>query len=109
LAKLQKWVKGFDTVDPSKFRWSNARTHAPGTGACFLHSEQYESWLGNAGSLLWLHGMPGRGKSVLSTTVLQRICNQQQLGPGIAVAYFFFSFKVEASRDPDNLILSLIT
>jgi hypothetical protein len=53
--------------------------------------------------------MPGRGKSVLSTTVLQRICNQQQLGPGIAVAYFFFSFKVEASRDPDNLILSLIT
>jgi hypothetical protein len=84
-------------------------THAPGTGAWFLHSEQFESWLRNAQSLLWLHGMPGRGKSVLSATILQRICNQQQLEPGIAVAYFFFSFRVEASRDPDNLILSLIT
>jgi hypothetical protein len=109
LAKLQKWVKEFRTFDPSRLRWSNAKTHVPGTGAWFLHSEQYGSWLRDAQSVLWLHGMPGRGKSVLSTTILQQICNQQQNEPGIAVAYFFFSFKVEASRDPDNLILSLIT
>ena len=109
MAKLQKWVKEFDTIDPSRLRWRNAKTHMPGIGAWLFNSKQYTSWLGNARSLLWLHGMLGRGKSVLSSTILERVRNLQQNEPGIAVAYIFLSFKVEASRDPDNLLLSLIT
>jgi hypothetical protein len=35
------------------------------TGNWFIKGDTYKEWLNNPNSFLWLHGIPGCGKSVL--------------------------------------------
>lgn len=41
------------------------RLHQKDTGDWFIRSEVYQKWKGNGSSFLWVHAIPGCGKSVL--------------------------------------------
>jgi adenylylsulfate kinase-like enzyme len=41
------------------------------TGLWCLDREQYASWKTDDASLLWQYGIPGSGKTILSSTILQ--------------------------------------
>ena len=62
------------------------------TGLWFLESDQYTEWKTDAASFLWLYGIPGCGKTILSSTILQNVLQHCDSDPGKAVAYFFFDF-----------------
>jgi len=59
----------------------------------FLESEQYAKWKASPSSFLWLHGIPGCGKTILSSTVIEDILQHCTNDPGKAAAYFYFDFK----------------
>ena len=63
------------------------------TGDWFLNSGAYRDWLSETDSFLWLHGIPGCGKTVLSATIVQNALEYCGNRPNSIVLYFFFDFK----------------
>ncbi len=78
------------------------------TGLWFLKSDQYVKWKTVAASSLWLYGIPGCGKTVLSSTVIQSVLQHCGDDPGKVVAYFYFDFNDVQKRDPERMVRSLI-
>lgn len=78
------------------------------TGDWFLKGPAYREWIVSPQSILWLHGSPGSGKSVLCASVLQ------DLGEGCAangtpqVINFFFDFSAQDRQDVGFLLCSLL-
>ena len=67
-------------------------TPFPGTGEWFLESDAYRNWAsGNGPSLLWCHGPPGVGKSVLASVALQHLTETLEAEP-VCLLYYFCDF-----------------
>ena len=60
------------------------------------------------GTLLWLHGTPGCGKTVLSSTILEHVLGQHHAKPDSAVLYFYFDFNDSEKQRHEKMIRSLI-
>ncbi|TGZ77095.1 hypothetical protein EX30DRAFT_344379 [Ascodesmis nigricans] len=77
-----------NTGHPAMHHQAAVKLHYPGTGEWLLQSTEYVEWLRTQHGILWLHGIPGSGKTVLCSTVIEDIT--QKLGPnGSGVAYFY--------------------
>ncbi|KAJ0161222.1 Vegetative incompatibility protein HET-E-1 [Colletotrichum tanaceti] len=98
--KIEKWLSPPDTSTHS----NQAREvrHA-GTGMWFLESEAFTEWKRGLRRQLWLYGMPGSGKTVLSTTILDHLT---QTGD-IVTLNFFFDFSNVDKQKPDDMCRSL--
>ncbi|KAK5135374.1 hypothetical protein LTR08_005316 [Meristemomyces frigidus] len=76
------------------------------TGLWLLESDQYKDWKAKVKPALWLHGIPGCGKSVLSSTIITDI---QQSGMDCVVLYFYFDFNDASKQIFDKMLRSLIS
>lgn len=74
------------------------------TCSWILETEQYRDWeLKPSGpAIMWLHGKPGRGKSVISSYVIQHLRET-----GAAVQYYFFRYGEQKKRSIGALLRSL--
>ncbi len=82
------------------------RTRQNNTGLGFIHSDTFTRWKTDR-IMLWLHGKPGCGKSLLSSTIIEDLQGMRRMN-SVAVAYFYFDFNDIQKRKPDNMIRSLI-
>ena len=80
-----------------------------GTGTWFIESKQYTNWKTNSGSFLWLHGIPGCGKTILSSTIIEDVLYHCHHDPTMAVIYFYFDFDDVEKQKYEKMIRSLIT
>ena len=74
-----------------------------------MKSEQYAKWKTDAASFLWLHGIPGCGKTILTSTIIQSVLQYCDRDPGKVVAYFYFDFNDPQKRLPELMVKSLTT
>lgn len=59
-------------------------------------------------SFLWLHGIPGCGKTILSSAILQNVLQHCEGDPGRVVAYFFFDFNDIQKQSAELMVRSVI-
>jgi hypothetical protein len=85
--------------------------HHPGTGLWLARDHKHQLWEDGNGHFLWLHGIPGCGKSVLAATIIEDLRQQALWTPHApsAVAYFFFTFRDTRLQKPDGMLRLLIT
>ncbi|KAF2111820.1 hypothetical protein BDV96DRAFT_649794 [Lophiotrema nucula] len=105
LKNIRKWLGG---PDPSQDYDSALKQRQRDTGLWLLESEGYLKWKTQPTSPIWLHGIPGCGKTILSATVLQDVTQYSQDDPGKVVAYFYFSFSNIDTSDADLMLRSLL-
>lgn len=77
----------------------------PGSCEWILLRSEFQAWLAEDSGLsrvLWLHGVPGCGKSVLSAFLLGQLRDM-----GYSCQYFFFRFGDKAKRSVNLLLRSL--
>ena len=84
------------------------KDHHPGTGTWFVKSKVFTDWKTTPASFLWLYGIPGCGKTILSSTIVEDVINHCDLKPALAVLYFYFDFKDVKKQGQENMIRSLI-
>ncbi|KAL8723878.1 MAG: hypothetical protein Q9166_008232 [cf. Caloplaca sp. 2 TL-2023] len=92
---IYRWLAA---PDPSLSHNAACKKKVRSTGDWFLKSQQYADWKVGPHSLRWLHGIPGCGKTILSSTIIEDIrelCTQNQ---GNALAYFYFDFNDPQSQ-----------
>ncbi|KAH6708523.1 ankyrin repeat protein [Verticillium dahliae] len=100
LTELQHWLSPPDYSTNAKL--ARERRHA-GTGAWFLESPVSQEWKAGRRRHLWLYGLAGCGKTVLSTTILDHL---SQTGRHVTLA-FFFDFNDTKKQTLNGLLRSL--
>ena len=78
------------------------------TGRWLIDGTPFLEWVSSPGSLLWLYGFAGCGKSVLCSTAIEYVLNQQKGNPSIAVAFFFFRFDGQQKQNVSGLLRALV-
>ncbi|KAK8156670.1 hypothetical protein BKA80DRAFT_282102 [Phyllosticta citrichinensis] len=77
--------------DPSSNHDTSLKLRHPLTGMWLVEHEQFKQWMDIPGSKLWLHGIPGAGKTVLASLAIEEAL--QQSISNRAVAYFYCDYK----------------
>jgi hypothetical protein len=102
-AKANQWL---NAPDPS-LNYNEAQKHRhPGSGIWFLKCERYSTWKTSQNSFLWLHGIPGCGKTVLTSTIIGDLKNSNDLDR--FTLYFYFDFTDPNKQTVDGMLRSLI-
>ena len=65
-------------------------------------------WLETSGSALWIYGIPGAGKTTLSTLVVDEVLNRKRSN-SIGTAYYYIRHDDRDSQKLSNLLGSLIS
>ncbi|KAH6680268.1 hypothetical protein B0J14DRAFT_648647 [Halenospora varia] len=105
----------FDWLSPVRYRvhhLTQKQDRLPDSGQWMFQSSEFRSWQDSSISeTLWLHGMPGCGKSKLASAVidgeLQRQTDNNTIQPELApIAYFYCSRnQAEPERsDPQEIL-----
>ncbi|KAI1323121.1 ankyrin repeat-containing domain protein, partial [Xylariaceae sp. FL0255] len=85
-----------------------APTALTGTAQWFLKSEGFVKWtLGLRGSVLWCHGPPGVGKSVISALASQYLISQDLDHSRPTISYFC-DFSTRKRQTPEAIFRSLL-
>ncbi|KAJ7051654.1 hypothetical protein C8F01DRAFT_1174452 [Mycena amicta] len=81
---LERWLKPADVAINQ--REAQDKRH-PGTGNWFINSRiEFAVWKYTPAAVLWLYGMPGSGKTVLSSTIIETLRENAELH-----AFFYFN------------------
>ncbi|KAJ7453730.1 ankyrin repeat-containing domain protein [Mycena latifolia] len=78
----------------------------PGTGEWFLADAEFRDWESSTQRILWCRGMPGAGKTVLVSMVVNHLRLQSQK-TNTAVACMYLNHKEIEMQTPANLLASL--
>ncbi|CAI7592328.1 unnamed protein product [Penicillium pancosmium] len=98
--KIRRWLC---PPDPSTNANHARKLRHEGTGAWLLENPVFQSWHSGSHRHLWLYGLAGCGKTVLSTTVLDHITQ----GNIAFILSFFFDFSDITKQSLDGMLRSL--
>ncbi|KAK4166291.1 putative vegetative incompatibility protein, partial [Cladorrhinum sp. PSN259] len=102
LNKLRNWLS---PADPStNFNVAKEKRHH-GTGEWFTNSDAFLEWKSGSRRHLWLHGLAGCGKTVLSSTILDHL-HSDEIDSTVCLS-FFFDFRDTDKQHLNNLLHSL--
>lgn len=103
---IQKWLAAPDVAANQAQKQSERQGD---TGAWLLRMEIFTQWLVQNNSLLWIHGIPGSGKSVLCSTVVRHVLGDSlESIVKIAICYYF-DISEKSKRSTENMIRCLIS
>ncbi|PWY80209.1 hypothetical protein BO83DRAFT_435227 [Aspergillus eucalypticola CBS 122712] len=102
---ILEWLSQYDF---SKAQNDTQYHKLPGTGDWLLKSKEYVEWKGYPGSILWLHGVAGCGKSVICSTIIEDIQRSCLDGSNKRFAYWYFQFNEPSSQRVEDMLRTII-
>jgi hypothetical protein len=79
-----------------------------GTGQWLLDSVQYQGWLKTNKQTLFCPGIPGAGKTILTSIVVSDLCNRFRGDSTIGIAYIYCNFQRQDDQKAESLLASLL-
>jgi len=79
-----------------------------GTGTWLLGSMEYQSWREIKGQRLFCPGIPGAGKTILTSIVVEELTTRFSTDPTVGIAYIYCNFRRQDEQKIDNLLASLL-
>ena len=105
LGKMCSWLTA---PDPSTNYHKAHKQRQADTGLWLLEGAKLTGWKTSPASRLWLYGIPGCGKTILSSTIIEHLLQHCHGGPNTVIAYFYFDFNDAQKRNPELMLRSLI-
>ncbi|KAJ7453117.1 hypothetical protein FB451DRAFT_1100410 [Mycena latifolia] len=81
-------------------------TRQPGTGEWLLEDQLFKNWKSRMGKTVWCRGMPGAGKTVIVSMVINHLRRTLE-SPSIGVAVIYLNHQETEAQSPPNLLASL--
>ncbi|TEY86542.1 hypothetical protein BOTCAL_0006g00220 [Botryotinia calthae] len=78
------------------------------TGQWLLDSPVFIKWVNSDGQKLFCPGIPGAGKTMLTSIVVEELINRFRNDKSIGIAYLYCNFKRQHDQKIDDLLLSLL-
>jgi hypothetical protein len=94
--------------DPSSNYYKARKQRQAETGLWLLESPKFTRWKTRAASRLWIHGIPGCGKTILSSTIIRHLLQHCGDDPSMVTVYFFYDFNDDQKQDSELMLRSLL-
>lgn len=105
LGKICSWLSA---PDPSMNYHKAHEQRQAKTGLWMLESAKFAEWKESAASRLWLYGIPGCGKTILSSTIIEHLRQHCHDDTRMVTAYFYFDFNDIQKQDAELMLRSLL-
>ncbi|KAF8858382.1 hypothetical protein BDZ45DRAFT_397454 [Acephala macrosclerotiorum] len=79
-----------------------------GTGQWLLDSAEFQAWVGTDKLTLFCPGIPGAGKTILTSIVVDELTTRFSNDPTTGIAYIYCDFRRQDEQKIDNLLASLL-
>ncbi|KAI0856303.1 ankyrin repeat-containing domain protein [Xylaria cubensis] len=104
--RILNWLS---PVDYSSDQNTYISTRQPGTGQWLLSSDSYMAWTNTRNGTLFCPGIPGAGKTVLASIVIENLLKVRIAEYGkIGVAYIYCNFRRQDELAPDKMLRNLL-
>lgn len=100
--KTERWLS---PPDPSTNYIKAIQRRQKGSGRWFLEYDHFTKWKKGHNSFLWLHGIPGCGKTILSATIIEDL---KRSFPRQSLLYFYFDFNDTGKQTLESMVRSLM-
>lgn len=104
-AKILNWLTN---IDYGPQQSDNLQRRQPGTGQWLLDSTEYSTWLKSDKQTLFCPGIPGAGKTILTSIVVDDLCKRYPNDTTIGVAYVYCNFQQKGEQTAYDLLASLL-
>ncbi|KAF1930669.1 HET-domain-containing protein [Didymella exigua CBS 183.55] len=105
LGEIGSWLLA---PDPSTNYHKAHKQRQAETGLWLLKGAKFAKWKESAASRLWLYGIPGCGKTILSSTIIEHLLQHCHANASMVTAYFYFDFNDKQKQDPELMLRSLL-
>lgn len=96
------------SVNPALKLQEFRRERQRGTGTWLFDLPEMHEWLETSRSALWIYGIPGAGKTILSTLVVDEVLHRKRSN-SVGTAYYYVRNDDRNSHKLSNLLGSLIS
>ena len=101
--KIDRWLS---PPDPSTNYNEALQRRQESSGLWFLQTDAFAKWNKRQNSFLWLYGIPGCGKTVLSSTIIKEL---KRTVPRQSLLYFYFDFRDTHKQTLESMIRSFVS
>ena len=101
---ISEWLSG---ADPSMNHNLARKRCESGTGEWLFDIKEFKEWRYGRGRILWLHGIPGTGKTVLSSTLIEQLKADSKRQP-VRIAFYYFDFSDRQKQTTESCVRSLV-
>lgn len=99
-------LDSFGSTDPEKNHDMSRKLWRPSTGSWLTNGIDFQCWLTNkSAKSIWCYGIPGSGKTVLASAVIEEVL--KCCSDSVVAAYFYCDYKDVDTQDPVNILGSL--
>jgi len=103
--KILNWLTQVDYT-PQQNDYFKRRQ--PGTGQWLLLSAEYQVWLKTNKQTLFCPGIPGAGKTILTSIVVDDLCKRFQNDETVGIAYIYCNFWRQDEQKAEDLLSNLL-
>jgi hypothetical protein len=79
-----------------------------GTGQWLLDSDEFQDWLNQTGQTIFCSGIPGSGKTIITSIVVDYLCSKYESNTSVGIAYLYCNFRRQHEQKPEDLLASLL-
>jgi len=80
----------------------------PETGQWLLDSAEFEAWLHISKQTLFCLGIPGAGKTILTSIVVEELITRFENDGNVGIAYLYCNYRQQYEQKPEDLFASLL-
>ncbi|KAG9230435.1 hypothetical protein BJ875DRAFT_385145, partial [Amylocarpus encephaloides] len=102
---LLDWVSMIDFAPQQSDFVSRRET---GTGQWLLESAKFQAWVKTNQQTLFCPGIPGAGKTILTSIVVDYLSASFQRDTGVGIAYLYCNFRRKDEQKAEELLASLL-
>jgi NACHT domain len=97
-----------EITDPSPNHHKAQYQYERGTGDWVLRSSSWEDWLARKIRCLWIHGIPGAGKTVLASHLIQEVDGKCKEDTGRSVVVYYYCYFARNQDEAGALLRWII-
>jgi predicted ATPase len=98
----------FTPIDYATQQSDFIRRRHEGTGEWLLKSSEFREWVNQNMQTLFCPGIPGAGKTMITSIVVDDLCARFQNDASIGIAYLYCNFRRQQEQKPEDLLASLL-
>ncbi|KAK3378907.1 hypothetical protein B0T24DRAFT_493620, partial [Lasiosphaeria ovina] len=103
--EILNWITSTD-YGPQQSDYLNRRQ--PGTGQWLLESEEFKTWMTTEKQTLFCPGIPGAGKTILISIVVNHLMVKFQAESSVGIAYIYCNFQRQEEQKVVHLLASVL-
>ena len=106
IQELTECAQWFSPLNFSATQAEIRKKRQDGTGQWLLDSDIFQRWVSGGERVLWCPGIPGSGKTILASTVVDYLKSKFEHANSVAISCIYFNYKEQ--QTPETLIGSLL-